>query len=176
MHATEQTIIHQAINLLANQHPSFNHTEATNIVKQLFPSIHDALLASHPWNFAKYTCFPPTVKGYDFIDFPYAYRLPADCIRITKVRPICSPRSLRYRVRGKYIHTTTNVAVIEYVSRIPIEECPAYYLNALVAQLAAELAIPVTESTSLWERLREMAVAEHHTAQFEDTNHQETLR
>lgn len=172
MHSKIQTIIDRAIDLVTNQHPSFNHTEATNIAKNLLPSIHDALLASHPWNFAKYTCFPPTVKDYDFIDLPHAYRLPADCIRITKVRPICSPRPLRYQVRGQYIHTTTNVAVIEYISRIPIEECPAYYLSALIMHLAAELAIPLTGSTATWERLREMADAEHHTAQFEDTNHQ----
>lgn len=172
MHFTRQTVINQAIDLVTNQPPNFDRTEATNTAEQFLPSIHDALLSSHSWNFAKYTCFPPTAKGYDFIDLPYAYRLPTDCIRIIKVRPICSPRPLRYQILGQYIHTTTNVAVIEFISRIPIEECPAYYLSALVALLAAELAIPLTESTSLWDHLREMADAERHTAQLEDNNHQ----
>lgn len=176
MHSTTQTIIDRAINLVTNQPPNFDRTEAINTAEQFLPSIHDALLSSHPWNFAKHSCFPPTVKGYDFIDLPYAYQLPTDCIKIIKVRPICSPRSLRYRIRDKYVHTTINTAVIEFVSRIPIEECPAYYLNALVAHLAAELAIPLTKSTAIWERLFKMADAEGHTAQLEDTNYQETLR
>lgn len=178
MTTTISTIISRVVALAVADpsHGALELDEATAIAKRFLPSVHDALLASYPWHFAKWTCFPPVTEAFDFIDLPYAYRLPADCIRITKVRPICSPRPLRYQVRGNYVHTTTNVAVIEFISRIPIEECPAYYLSALVVHLATELAIPLTGSTATWERLRGMAGAERRTAQFEDTNHQETLR
>ena len=80
-----------------------------------------------------------------------------------------SGRGLVYRVFGARLHADAESILLTYQRRVPEAEFPAHFASALVARLAAELCLPVTENSSRSEVLFKLAAAELQLAKLLDS-------
>ena len=109
-----------------------------------------ATLEAHPWNFAIKRVALAEDATYTLIfEYDNRFPLPADCLRV-----ICPDWeylgwNLPWRVEGRFFMTNEATAKIEYIADIedPNQFSPTF-VDCLSERLAAELAVPLTESTA----------------------------
>jgi hypothetical protein len=132
-------------------------TLEAEVAAALYPTVRDALLASHPWNFAMaYASLAPLAET-PVAEFTTAFLLPSDCLRVISAGSGSRARGLSYRIIGNQLHTDASDIVLCYIGRPTESQFPAFFDQALIAHLAAEFCIPLTDSTSRWEALRRAA-------------------
>lgn len=144
-------------------------TTEAQIAAHLYPITRDALLAAHPWNFAITYAELQAAAQSPLADYTYAYMLPADCMRVLSAGARARGSGLEYKICGRQLLTNADSATLTYVQRAPEENFPPFFVMALIAQLAAEFCIPLTDSTSRWEGLRHAAEAEFRRAKMIDS-------
>jgi hypothetical protein len=117
------------------------------IALAFFEPTRDMLLSSYPWRFARGFMALPRLVAEPLADFAYAHQLPSDCLRILSVGDGGSSTGLVYRRVGNTLHSNAPDMVLSYVFRPDDEAAPAYFEAALMARLAAEFCLPLTENT-----------------------------
>ncbi|MCK6417825.1 MAG: hypothetical protein L6Q57_02660 [Alphaproteobacteria bacterium] len=130
----------------------------------LYAPARDALLSSYPWSFASGQVALSLLPEAPLADYPYAFGLPSDFLRAISVGTGSKGRGLNYRIARSALHTFSDSAVLTYVFRPDESEFPPYFDQALIARLAAEFVIPVTENTSRAEALFALAEKEFQRA------------
>ena len=128
----------------------------------------DALLSAHPWNFATYQMNLPKLSSSPIADFANAFQLPADCIRVLSAGTAGRGQGAVYKIIQRQVLTDVDEVVLTYVSRPDEADFPAFFDIALIAQLAAEFCIPLTDSTGRWEILQKLAEGELRRARLID--------
>jgi hypothetical protein len=119
-----------------------DRTEA-EIALAFFEPVRDALLSSYPWRFARAHLALPRLEAAPLSGFSYAYQLPADCLRILSIEG-----NAVYRRVGNEIHSDASEIMLSYIFRPDDETAPAYFESALMAKLAAEFCLPLTEDSA----------------------------
>jgi len=133
----------------ANAIASFDEGSAESEVSaNLYPCIRDALLSSHPWNFATGQVTLPRLAAVPVADFQYAYQLPADFLRVLSAGQNERGAGIRYRLAENRLHTDAEEVVLTYIFRPDEISFPPFFDQVLIARLAAEFCIPLTESTT----------------------------
>lgn len=132
-------------------------TTESEIAGNLYGSVRDGLLSSHPWNFASAQVKLPRLVAEPVADYAYAYQLPQDFLRALSAGPTGRGRGLDYRIAENRLHSDSNELVLSYVFRPDESVFPPFFDQALIARLAAEFCIPLTESTSRAETLFKLA-------------------
>jgi len=123
-------------------------TVEAEVASLWYPMTAEALLSSHYWSFAlrraelAELAAPSDAAGWD-----YAYALPADFLRLQAVGTDATSQGVPFEVRGAQLLTDEAIVEITYVRRASEDDWPGYFQDALVAQLAANFAIPLTENT-----------------------------
>ncbi|MFO1152116.1 MAG: hypothetical protein U1E42_00420 [Rhodospirillales bacterium] len=153
----------------ANRISSFAETTLeAEVATNLYPTVRDALLSAHPWNFATtqqklvQSATPPIA------DHENAFDLPEDCIRVLSAGTNDRGHGLTYRIQQRRLLTNADDIVLTYVTR-PLEaDFPPFFDSTLIAHLAAEFCIPLTDSTSRWEALQKAADHELRRARLID--------
>lgn len=141
---------------------AFNEgTAESEIAGALFAPVRDALLSAYAWGFATGQTTLTQLASKPIADFDYAYQLPNDFLRALSAGAGSRGRGLDYRLSRGVLHTNAPDVVLTYIFRPEEEEFPPYFDQALVARLAAEFTIPVTESTSRAEALYRLAEKEY---------------
>ena len=124
---------------------------------------------AHPWDFSlaqiELVAEPSPPKA----DFSHAFTLPTDLLRTVSAGNSGSSRGVVYRVIGNLLLADCEPVLLTYQRRCDAADLPAHFLQALVARLAAELAIPITESTSRAEAMHNLARAELRHARLVDS-------
>lgn len=141
----------------------------------LYPTVRDALLSSYPWTFASGQVALNVLSSPPLSDFEYGYALPNDYLRAVSLGAGGSSKGVPYRISRNVLHTDTQDVTLSYVFRPDESEFPPYFDQALIAKLAAEFCIPITESTSRADALfgiaeKEYARARQIDAQSETPN------
>ncbi len=148
---------------------SFSETTLeAEVASHLYPVVRDALLSAHPWNFA--TAQQKLVKSAmpPIADHENAFDLPEDCIRVLSAGTNDRGHGLTYRIQQRRLLTNADDIVLTYVMR-PLEaDFPPFFASTLIAHLAAEFCIPLTDSTSRWEALQKAAEYELRRARLID--------
>lgn len=139
------------------------------VAGNLYPIVRDALLSAHPWNFAIIFEDLPRLAEAPKADFEAAFPLPTDCLRVLSAGLPGTSRGLIYRVIGRSLYADADAVTISYIGRPSEDTFPAFFDMALIAQLAAEFCIPLTENTSRWESLRQFAESEFRRAKLIDS-------
>ncbi len=140
---------------------SFNDGSAeSEVAGALFAPIRDGLLSAYGWNFATGQQELTQLASAPLADYTYAYALPNDYLRAFSAGSGARGRGLNYRISRGALHTNASSVVLTYIFRPEEEEFPPYFDQALIARLAAEFTIPVTENTSRAEALFRMAEGE----------------
>lgn len=134
-------------------------TEA-DVAGALYAPVRDAMLSSYPWSFATVQVVLNTPTTAPVADYAYAFTLPTGCARVLSVGTGGDGSGVSYRITGTTIETDANSIALTYIHKPAETTYPPYFDLALIARLAAEMCIPLTENTSRGETLYKLAEAE----------------
>jgi hypothetical protein len=135
-------------------------TAEAEVAANLYPGLRDALLSAHPWSFATAQAALPRLAAVPRADFSHAFQLPPGFLRALSVGAGGRARGLVYRIQEDRLFTDADAVVLAYVFRPDESAFPPFFAAALVARLAAEFCIPLTESASRAEMLFRLAESE----------------
>ena len=144
-------------------------TAEAEIAANLYPSVRDALLSIHPWSFATGQAPLPRLVEQPAADFAYAFQLPQGFLRALSAGAPGAGRGLAYRLLEDRLHADSPQVVLTYVFRPDESTFPPFFASALVARLAAEFCLPLTENASRAEVLYRMAEQELRAARLADS-------
>jgi len=151
-------------------------TAEAEVAANLYSSTRDALLSSYPWNFATGQTTLPKLAAEPVADFDNAFQLPDDFLRALSAGSDTRGRGIRYRIAEKRLHANTDDVVLTYIFRPDESTFPPFFDQALIARLAAEFCIPLTESSSRAELLFKLAEQELRAARATDSQQTTTSR
>ncbi|MEM9469617.1 MAG: hypothetical protein AAF988_05585 [Pseudomonadota bacterium] len=116
------------------------------IAGALYGTMRDAVLSSYPWTFATGQIDLVRLAEAPATDFTYAFQLPTDFLRAISAGSSAQSQGARYRIVRDQLHTDYESITLTYVFRPEEEETPPFFDMVLIAKLAAEFCIPVTEN------------------------------
>jgi len=134
------------------------------IAGALYDSVRDGLLSAYGWSFVSGQIALTQLETAPLADYQFAYQLPGDYLRALSAGTGTRGRGLNYRIHRGALHTNASSVVLTYVFRADESEFPPYFAQALIARLAAEFVIPITESTSRAETMYRLAEDEFERA------------
>ncbi|MCW8915049.1 MAG: hypothetical protein OQK24_04255 [Magnetovibrio sp.] len=143
-------------------------TAEAEIAGNLYAPIRDVLLSYHPWSFASAQVTLPRLQAKPLADYEYAFQLPSDFLRALSAGA-GRGRGLEYRIQERRLHTNASEVVLTYIFRPEETEFPPFFDQALIARLAAEFCIPLTDSTTRSEKLYGIADVELKRAKMTDS-------
>jgi|TARA_R100000149_G_scaffold16046_3_gene5973 hypothetical protein len=164
-------ICNSALNMLGgNTIISLTETSKNaRLCNQRYELVRDAVFREHPWN-----CLQKRVElAQDTVapsfEFSSAYTLPADCLRVLRSENSNFSNNERFRIEGRKLLTDESSIKILYVAAITdTTQYDASLIETLSARLAAELAYPITQSSSLMDRMFSLYQQKLKDARFAD--------
>jgi len=144
-------------------------TAEAEVAANLYPAIRDALLSAHPWSFATGQASLPRLAEKPVADFANAFQLPAGFLRALSAGAPGAGRGLAYRLFEDRLHCNAEQVVLTYIFRPEESAFPPFFAAALVARLAAEFCLPLTENNSRAQLLASQAEAELRAARLADS-------
>lgn len=120
----------------------------SEIASLLYGPARDAVLSSYAWSFATKQIALTRLEAAPVADFQYSYQLPNDFLRALSAGNGGRGRGLRFRIYRDMLQTNAEEVVLTYIYRAGEEECPAYFDTVVIARLAAEFCLPLTENAS----------------------------
>ena len=158
------------LKLGANSIASFEEgTVEAEVAANLYPSIRDGLVSSHPWSFATGQVTLAKLEAAPVADFANAFQLPADFLRALSAGVSGRGRGIDYRIAERRLHSNSESIVLTYIFRPDETTFPPFFDQALIARLAAEFCIPLTDSTSRSQALYALAEQEFRRAKMIDS-------
>ena len=108
--------------------------------------MRDRVLRMHPWNFAvKRTNLAAHETAPDW-GFTAKFPLPSDFLRLLEVRDLSTGE---FQLENGFIHANATVLYIRYIASITDPNVyDALFIDTVATRLAAELAEPLTQSTT----------------------------
>ncbi|MGG5812468.1 hypothetical protein [Falsiroseomonas sp. CW058] len=150
-------------------------TAEAEVAANLYPATRDALLSAHPWSFATGQAALARLAAVPHADFGQAFQLPPGFLRALSAGGGGRGRGLPYRIHEDRLHADAQAVTLTYVFRPDESAFPPFFAACLVARLAAEFCLPLTESASRAEMLFRMAEQELRSARLVDSQ-QDTPR
>lgn len=153
------------IRLGANPITSFDDgTAESEIAGALYEPVRDSLLSAYPWTFASGQVDLVKLSTDPIADYQSAFQLPTDYLRAISAGSGGKGRGMHYRIARGQLHTNSESVTLSYIFKPDESEFPPFFDMALIARLAAEFSIPVTESTSRTQALYSLAAQEYERA------------
>ncbi len=154
MSATAVSICSNAL-LMLGDNPIADFAENTDrarLASNLWPTVRDFVLRSHPWNCAiKRVSLSPDVAAPAF-DWAYQYTLPADYLKALSIGE--SGIEGEYRIEDRKILCDDNPCLLRYVYRNEnVGSYDSMLVWALTSCMRAVFAYPITQSGSMEELL-----------------------
>jgi hypothetical protein len=150
-------------------------TAEAEVAANLYPGLRDAVLSAHPWSFATGQADLPRLLATPHADFAHAFQLPTDFLRALSAGTAGRGRGIAYRLHEDRLHADAQAVTLTYIFRPDESAFPPFFAAALVARLAAEFCLPLTESASRAEILFRLAEQELRQARQVDSQ-QDTPR
>lgn len=159
---------HQTISSLATGSSS---PKAATLCALHYPLCRDAVLRAHPWNFAirrATLAQSSTTPNHEYL---YQHALPTDCLKVIRTEWEANGfvgtavygfpgvhgmamDSAPYRIEGRFVLTNEGTVKIEYIARVEdVAQFDDLFVDVLAQRLAAELCMPLKESTSTTQAL-----------------------
>jgi hypothetical protein len=150
-------------------------TAEAEVAANLYPATRDALLSVHPWSFATGQAVLPLLSAAPVADYARAFQLPSGFLRALSAGEAGRGRGTPYRINEGRLHADAERITLTYIFRPDESAFPPFFAQALVARLAAEFCLPLTESPSRAEVLFRLAEQELRQARLVDSQ-QDTPR
>lgn len=168
-------IVNHALTLLgAEALSSFeDDTAEARAALRVYDRTYAAALSAYRWACARVTTTQlPRLAG-DTPDGRYRYGLPAGWLTLVALTDRSGAR-VSYRLEGPALIPDrptgdTEALFLSYVQPIDEGQLPEYLARALAYELAAELAMPLTENATRAENLRDAAAAAWRRARIADS-------
>ncbi len=144
-------------------------TAEAEVAANIYPGVRDAMLSSHPWSFATGQATLPLLAGVPVADHAFAYQLPTGFLRALSAGSGGRGRGIQYRLHEDRLHSDAAPVVLTHIFRPEEGTFPPFFASALVARLAAEFCIPLTESSARAELLFRLADDEMRRARQADS-------
>ncbi len=153
--ATKVSIANQALGWLgANLITAFtDDTNEAKLISANYADLRDTVLEERAWTFAsRRALLQPSITKPAY-GWTNQFLLPGDILRVLEARNDKmgeGPNDLRWAREGRFILTDSDTLNVRYLVRLddPSQYSPSFS-QALAARLAADLAIPLTESRSM---------------------------
>lgn len=145
-------------------------TAEAELAAALYAPTRDALLAAHGWGFARRQAGLARLAGPPVADFAHAFALPDDFLRALSLGTGGRGRGLAYRIQEGALLADAPAVTLTYIGRVAEGRFPAFFDAVLIARLAAEFCIPLTENSSRAEALLRNAETEFRRARLADTS------
>jgi hypothetical protein len=160
----------------ANAISSFDdETVEADVGRHLYEITLRALITAHPWHFSLFETVLQKVDEPSQAGYSHVFALPADVLRVISAGASSRGRGLEFRVAGDRLYANSTDVVLNHQRRPATATFPAFFVQVLVAKLAAEFCLPLTEGTSRAEALQRLAAAELKIARLIDSQ-QDTPR
>ena len=153
--ATEVSICSNALRILGDDPITSltDDTERARLCNSLYEPARDAVLRSHPWNFAITRATLAQLSTTPAYEYAYQYSLPTDpyCLRVLSMEYQDYVFKIEHLAgTGRVLLSDESTAKILYIAKITATaQFHSLFVDALTAKLAADLSYPVTNSTSL---------------------------
>lgn len=147
--ATKVTIISNAFIMLGKSPVNSIGDSASTIVKsasKIYDDEYLNALTSHPWNFAKKVGWSLNRinDNTGISEYQYAFQLPSDLLSVRRVRPLCN-----YAIYEDKIYTNSPTLDLDYLFKPDENKLRPYFVTAMEYNIAAKMAMPVTQDASL---------------------------
>lgn len=155
--ATEVSICSNALRKLGDDPITSlsDNTERARLCNAFYEPTRDAVLRSHPWNFAIARASLSKLTSTPAFDYSYEYTLPTNpyCLRVLKMEY----DDYEFKVEGRKLLTDEGTAKILYVAKITdTAQFDPMFTEVLTARLAAELAYAITGSNGMSKQMWEL--------------------
>lgn len=156
--ANELTIVNEAlVRLGVPPIGSLEDRSAQAIgISAIYENVRDELIADHPWLFAvkEAALSELSLNAADlrYDGWRHVYQLPNDRLRILGLES-CAP----YVISGDQLYTDEASARVVYVYQAPESLWPPYFVELVAKEMAAALALTLTDSTGRLEIMTGMA-------------------
>lgn len=129
-------------------------TDRALLAANLFDDVRDSVQRSHPWNCCiKRVALAPDTTAPAF-DWAYQFTLPPDYLKALSVGE--AGGEAPYRVEGGKLLCDDNPALLRYVARNTNPATwDAMLVEAMTLAMAAKMAYPITQSTTLRDSFRQ---------------------
>ena len=155
---------------------SFNDgTAEAEVADALYGSTRDALLSGNSWSFATTQATLALLADPPLGDYGFAHALPADFLRAPSAGSPGRGRGLGYRIVGTTLQSDADQVTLTYVYRPPETAFPPFFDQVVIARLAAEFCLPLTENSSRAEVLAKLAEMEFRRARLIDNQQDSQL-
>ncbi len=144
-------------------------TAEADVAVRLYPVTRDGLLAAYPWSFTIAQAVLTAETVAPTADYAHSFALPSTCLRVISAGIGKSGRGLDYRIQGAKLLADAESLTLTYQRAAAENEFPAFFTTVLIARLAAELCLPLTEGTSRAESLYQLAATELRLARLLDS-------
>ena len=128
-------------------------SEAARAANLIYEQIRDTCIRDHVWNFAVNRIELAQNSTAPAFEFSYQYNLPSDCLRVLQMENM----DMVYQIEGGKLLTNEGTAKILYLARVEdVNLFDSMFVEALSARIAAELAVTLAESNTLYSNMMEM--------------------
>jgi len=160
--ATEVSICSNALRRLGDDPITSltDDTERARLCNAFYTDARDAVLRSHPWNFAITRATLAKLSDTPAYGFNYQYSLPTTpyCLRVLEMEYsdyIFKVENVA--THGRVLLTDEGTAKILYVARITDTNLfDSMFIDVLTAKLSVDLAYPVTNSLKVQEQMQKL--------------------
>lgn len=139
------------------------------VARTLYPIVRDGLLVVHPWSFTLAAAQLTPDAAPPLADFGFSFPLPDDHLRTLSAGTGQNTRGLTYAMQGTRLLADANSVTVAYQRRADEASFPVFFVQALVARLAAEFCVPLTEGTARAAELMQLAELELRRARLADS-------
>lgn len=143
----------------------------------VYDLIRNEVMSAHPWNFAITRTSLAALDETPSFDYDYQFLLPSDCLRVLST----DEEEDKWEVaNGKILYDDDSIK-IKYIKKITdTTKYSPGFVEALSARLAAELAYPIADSSTLSQEMFKLYLdklkiaksqdAQEHGEQFADAH------
>jgi len=136
-------------------------TKQGQLCDQIYEATRNALLRSHPWNFAvtrvalaQDSDATDDLTDLDF-EFDYAYTLPADCLKVLRTQLEAEGCDDEYRIEGRFLLSNESSVSIEYIKKATtVGEYDPLFVQTLALMLAVRMCSRMTDNAALKQALQ----------------------
>ncbi len=121
-------------------------TKEGRLCNILYTQVRQALLRSHPWNFAITRAALASSTTTPAFEFSYTYPLPSDCLRVWTLYA----SNYEYKIEGRNLLTNDPAAKILYIKDVTdASQFDSLFSTMLSLRLGIELAYNITSNASV---------------------------
>lgn len=143
------------IKIGANGISSFDEgTAESTVAKTLYDTTRDYVLSLYEWSFARNSVNLSPITAKPVSDFTTAYQKPDNILRVSSVGDTSQKKSVGvdFRIFERYIYTDCEDGItLSGVFRVDEAYFPPHFVPVIVAALAREFALPLTENSTRYQ-------------------------